>query len=340
MNSIGNSWGQDLKVAASLPPLREGDKLGEYLIVSDTINAGGFGRIYKAYQPIDGGRLHKVVAIKEFYVSELVEASNSYFLSIGLSDFDREEYLAVMFQYFQQETLMQKLFRVGTNVPMLYGGVSKDNGRYYYVMEYVEGATLREIVEKEGVIPESGAMRIIMPVARLLHRAHRRDMTHGDVSPNNIMLRKTTPVLIDFGNARGYMNYIRREIGEARLKSAGANLFNPIYFSDEQRHFFVDLDGNVPLMDVGTGGFVAPIDIQGTPAGDVYSLAATLFYILTGCWWNSENIRENEAKLSEVGVNNSTINAIQKVLCCRSGTIRDFLYDLPANYLVDKFLRN
>ena len=74
------------------------------------------------------------------------------------------------------------------------------------VMEYIEGETLASLVEREGILPESQALRYIRQIGEALAVVHQNGLLHRDVKPQNIMLRSRIDeaVLIDFGLAREF----------------------------------------------------------------------------------------------------------------------------------------
>jgi serine/threonine protein kinase len=59
----------------------------------------------------------------------------------------------------------------------------------FLVMEFVEGESLGQYIEREGKMPENEAIRIIAQVAQGLHRAHKQNLIHRDVKPDNILIR-------------------------------------------------------------------------------------------------------------------------------------------------------
>ncbi len=124
---------------------------------------------------------------------------------------------------------------------------------YCLVMEYITGQNLWETIEKKGALEESKALLYISQIGSALIEAHSKGLLHRDVKPNNIILNKNNweAVLIDFGLAREFIS-------------------NQTQAEDE------------PL----THGFAAIEQyIPGSTQGeftDVYALAATLYYLLTG----------------------------------------------------------
>jgi serine/threonine protein kinase len=125
---------------------------------------------------------------------------------------------------------------------------------HYLVMEFVEGETLGQRVEREGAIPEAEAIRIIAQVAQGLHRAHKQNLVHRDVKPDNILLGPDgVAKLADLG-------LVKEADTDLNLTKTGRGLGTPHFMAPEQfRHAkFAD------------------------PRCDIYSLGATLYQIVTG----------------------------------------------------------
>jgi serine/threonine protein kinase len=124
----------------------------------------------------------------------------------------------------------------------------------YMVMEYVEGESLGGRIERQGRMPEDEAIRLITQVARALHSAHKRGMVHRDVKPDNILLT------LD---------------GQAKLADLGL-----------VKEIETDLNLTQPGKGLGTPHFMAPEQFRNAknadPRCDVYSLAATLYMMVTG----------------------------------------------------------
>jgi serine/threonine protein kinase len=123
---------------------------------------------------------------------------------------------------------------------------------HYFTMEYVPGKPLSEVLEEPGPLDPLRAAVLMGHVAEALAVAHRAGVVHRDLKPANIMLGDTgRPIVVDFGLAR------RQQ--DLSLTRAGDVFGTPPYMSPEQ------INGE----EVG-------------PAGDVYSLGATLYHLLTG----------------------------------------------------------
>ena len=126
-----------------------------------------------------------------------------------------------------------------------------DDGRWL-VMEYVEGSTLAQLVRKRGRLSPDDAAPLLLQVADALVAAHAAGIVHRDVKPSNILVDPSGRVkLSDFG--------IARVTADPSLTQTGLVIGSPTYLAPE----------------VATGG-------KGGEAGDVWSLGATLFYVLSG----------------------------------------------------------
>ena len=126
---------------------------------------------------------------------------------------------------------------------------------HYFVMEYVEGATVHDLIAEKKRIDEATAIDITMQVAEALEHAHERGLIHRDVKPKNVMLAKGgVAKLADMGLARAVTDL------EAAEAEAGKAFGTPYYISPEQ------IRGEKEI----------------TPAADIYSLGATLYHMVTG----------------------------------------------------------
>lgn len=126
-------------------------------------------------------------------------------------------------------------------------------GRQYLVMEYVEGASLRQLLEARGPMPEAEVLRIGAQIAGALDYAHRQGVVHNDVKPENIIVTASGVAKVtDFGVAETVTRTLSPEEARALL---------------------------------GTIAYLAPEVMQGsTPdaRADVYSLGLTLYELLAG----------------------------------------------------------
>jgi serine/threonine-protein kinase len=134
------------------------------------------------------------------------------------------------------------------------------DGFHYFVMEYVEGMTLYDIMQPPPVgegrtFSEAEALDIMIQMADALAHAHQRNLIHRDVKPKNILLtRDGVAKLTDLGLARAM------DDKEAAESEAGKAYGTPYYISPEQIRGDVDIDYRA----------------------DIYSLGATMYHLVTG----------------------------------------------------------
>lgn len=105
------------------------------------------------------------------------------------------------------------------------------DGFLYYVMPYVEGESLRDLLQREGRLPLARAAEIVREVASGLAYAHAQGVVHRDIKPENIMLSAGHAVVADFGIARAID--ASRE-GDPQITGAGLAIGTPAYMSPEQ----------------------------------------------------------------------------------------------------------
>ena len=129
--------------------------------------------------------------------------------------------------------------------------VGEEDGAPYIVMEYVDGQTLREIIDEEGPFHPDDVAILIEQVAAALDYAHARGVVHRDVKPQNILIdRHGLAKVVDFGIAKG--------LSDSTLTEAGSGLGTVHYASPEQ-----------------ASGLLA------TPESDIYSLGVVAYEMLT-----------------------------------------------------------
>ena len=149
--------------------------------------------------------------------------------------------------------------------------VGEAGGLDFIAMEYVEGETLAERLEK-GTLPPGQAVRVVAEVAEALAKAHSLHIIHRDLKPSNIMLEKYgDTIVIDWGLGKTKGMIDKQTLDESLLQAPsesqsartqhGALLGTLQYMSPEQAHGDHDAVG---------------------PASDVYSLGATLYHLLCG----------------------------------------------------------
>ena len=230
--------------------LNKGKELqnGKYRII-DVLGQGGFGITYLALQV----KLNRKVAIKEFFMKEHCNRDeNSSFVSVP--SVGSRELVERFKQKFLKEAGLIASFD-NANIIRIHD-VFEENGTAYYVMEYLEGKSLKALVDESGALPEALAVKYIRQVAEALKEVHENNLLHLDVKPANIMLdKKGNAVLIDFGISKHY-----DEAGH-QTSSAGVGIS----------------EGYAPIEQYEAGALKTF-----TPVTDIYALGATLFFLLTG----------------------------------------------------------
>ncbi len=223
---------------------------GKTYRIERILGQGGFGITYLATDL----SLDLKVAIKEFFPKEYCDRdSTTSHVTLGTSSM--AEFV---------ERLKSKFLKEARNIAKLkYPSIIRilaafeENNTAYYVMEYIEGSTLSEMVKRSGPIGTSEALEYIEKVGEALEYIHGKKLNHLDVKPANVIIRNSDhePILIDFGLSKQY----DREGHQTSTTPTGIS------------------HGYAPYEQYKTGGLK-----EFSPQTDLYSLAATLYYILTG----------------------------------------------------------
>jgi eukaryotic-like serine/threonine-protein kinase len=200
--------------------------------LADRLGSGGMSNVYRATDLT----LERTVAVK--------------ILAEHLSDDER------FVARFRREALaVAKL--IHPNIVQVYD-TGIDESRHYIVMEYVEGRSGAQILQRHGPLEPEIAAEVGVQACAGLDYAHRRGIIHRDVKPGNLMIvggpvggGPMTVKLTDFG--------IARALAQTRITQVGSV--------------------------VGTAAYLAPEQVRGeeaTPATDVYALGVVLYQFLTG----------------------------------------------------------
>jgi serine/threonine protein kinase len=207
--------------------------LSERYELQDRLGSGGMSNVYRATDRI----LERTVAVK--------------ILAEHLSDDER------FVARFRREALaVAKL--IHPNIVQVYD-TGVDDGRHYIVMEYVEGRSGAQLLQRHGHLSASTTVEIGVQACAGLDYAHKRGIIHRDVKPGNLMVEggptaeggEMVTKLTDFG--------IARAAEQTRITQVGSV--------------------------VGTAAYLAPEQVRGeeaTPGSDVYALGVVLYQFLTG----------------------------------------------------------
>ena len=227
--------------------LLQGDK---YRIIR-ALGSGGFGITYLAEQVM----AERKVCIKEFFPAEYYNRdANGCSISLG-SQGSAKIMEAFKAKFIKEAKTIAKFDHA--NIIHIHD-VFAENNTAYYVMEYIDGESLSSVVKRHDALNEATAVSYIRQVAEALDYIHEQRIMHLDVKPGNVMLRSRDEraILIDFGLSKHY----DAESGEATSSSpvGVSHGFAPMeqYKSDGVREF--------------------------SPSTDIYSLGATLYYLVTG----------------------------------------------------------
>lgn len=227
--------------------------------ILDVIGSGGFGITYKAFikRKVNNIMTKPPVAIKEhFPASDCERASGTS--SISYSSTARQRVMASLKEFINEANCLRRIAGLHPNIVNV-NEVFEANNTAYYVMEYLEGKTLKQYVKEKGALSVSETLSIMMPVIEAVATLHRNKFTHLDLKPSNIMMEMDEfgdlrPVIIDFGLAKHY-----NPDGSATATTAASG-FSEGYAPVEQY-------SSVTVF---------------SPQIDVYALSATILFCLTG----------------------------------------------------------
>jgi serine/threonine protein kinase len=203
-----------------------GTVLGNRYEIMTEIGIGGMARVYKAKDRY----LQRIVAIK--VLKDEFREDTEF-----LKRFDTEAQAAASLTH--------------PNIVQIYD-VGRDNNRYYIVMEYVDGITLKEYIANKGSLDWRETIDISVQICSALSKAHNRNIVHRDIKPNNIIMTSDgVPKVADFGIARS----VSSETDTMTIDTIGS-----VHYSSPEQ---------------ARGGYT---DAQ----SDIYSIGVTIFEMVTG----------------------------------------------------------
>ncbi len=238
------AWGSAIAIwgVRSIRSLRreafEARKMGQYQL-KQLLGRGGMGEVYLAEHCM----LKRPCALK-LIRPEMADSSQN------LARFEREVQLTARLTHW--------------NTIEIYDYGRTDEGVFYYVMEYLPGMNLDEIVRMYGPLPNNRAIHFLTHVCDALAEAHSQGLIHRDIKPANIFAAKRGGMydvvkLLDFGLVRQTKFFADEESSQADIALEQSITGSPLYMSPEQAR------GDVP-----------------DARSDIYSLGAVGYYLMTG----------------------------------------------------------
>jgi serine/threonine-protein kinase len=212
----------------------EAGQLGAYRLIS-LLRAGGMGEVYVAEHCL----LDRPCAIKVIRPERAGDAT-------ALARFEREVRMTARLSHWNTVDIFD------------YGRTA--DGTSYYVMEYLPGLSLEEMVQRHGPLPAERVVHFLRQACRALREAHSIGLVHRDIKSDNFVVAQCGGVcdvvkLIDFGLVKA-----AAETPSARLPHEGGLSGTPLFMSPEQARAFDDVDAR----------------------SDIYSLGAVAYALLTG----------------------------------------------------------
>lgn len=220
---------------------------GKYLLGND-LGQGGFGITYRA-KNLQNGML---CCVKEYYPSGLLAGRKENGCLCLMDENHQKEFDQGKHRFLEEAKALQEL-RGNVSVVDIWD-YFEENGTAYFVMELLEGCNLRTF-QKEHT-PEQNfkmSVQMLFLIGSALVEVHRFGLIHGDISPENMIITKNGDIkLIDFGAARSFRQ------GE---KTEGYKIYLKPHYAPYEQYSMKLCQG---------------------PWTDLYALAATFYFIVTG----------------------------------------------------------
>ena len=223
--------------------------------IAEPLHSGGFGITYRATAKIMVGNIPQTATftIKEFFIGKICSRDANG--NVVVAPENQQAFKSAKADFKSEAEILHSL-KHDNIVPV--NEVFEQNNTVYYVMSYLGNVSLYQYVaENCGALEESQAKGIILPLTSALAYLHNRNILHLDIKPDNIMMVRhgntIKPVLIDFGQAMYFVNGKPKKDKGIRGYSKG---YSPLQLKQNVSTF--------------------------SPSLDIYSLAATLLYMLSG----------------------------------------------------------
>lgn len=240
-----SSCGYEMKDGKCIEDLKMFYKLRKRYVIGRSLGAGGFGITYVAYDLLTDNR----VCIKEYFPMGLV-IRNPDGITVQNTRQNRiDEFNHGIRRFMEEANIIKEMNNISGVVNVT--DCFEENGTAYYVMEYLDGIPLKKLVPEHGM-DFGTASGIIIKAGRTLDLIHKeKGYLHRDISPENIMiLASGRVVVIDFGSAKNF-------------------------FMSNSNYTITLKHGFAPIEQYSS------TDMQG-PFTDLYALASTYYFLLTG----------------------------------------------------------
>ena len=272
------------KAPASNYVMPWGTVLNGHYVVGRVLGQGGFGITYIGFDL----NLERKVAIKEYFPSGQVSRFSTMGTTLVWRDGEQAEKLRVsgMDSFLREARKMANMEDIPQIVRVRES--FRENNTAYIVMDYIEGKTLLSVLKEKGPMPWEQAKDIFFPAISAMEQVHREGLVHRDLSPDNLMLTAKGVRILDLGAAKDLSS--SNGASSAQVAKSGFSPFEQY----TQR---------------GASG----------PWSDVYAMAATIYYTLTGVIPPNANDRVEEdtldwSLLTRRGVPANVISALQKAM--------------------------
>lgn len=258
------------------------------------VNAGGFGIVYKAWDLT----LDKLMAIKEYFPGGIVTRQPGTAEVRVYSEKNRDRFLAGKNRFLIEARVISK-YRDHPSIVDVYD-FFEANHTAYMVMEYMEGLTYKNYIERVGgSVEEQLAINVTLALLDALREIHKDHIVHRDINPSNVFICGSGTVkLFDFGAAK--------------------------------------IEGT-PLPDTLTRGYAPPEQYSTTKeqgvVTDIYSVGATMYYALTGVKPEEATDREEKDKVKSPhqlnpqiskNISNAVMRAMALKPALRFQTVNEF----------------
>lgn len=272
-----------------------GRKLDEKYLLEAQLGTGGMGVVYRAQRLMIGDE----VAVKVMHPRQVSDPR-------AIARFRREAQVVTRLHH--------------SGVATVYDFGTTNDGFVYLAMELVAGENLRDLLNRQGKLPEQTALEIAAQLCDVLGAAHQLQIVHRDIKPENIIVQQTSAgvrvKLLDFGIAS------LRDGAPQRLTDTGSVLGTPHYMSPEQC-LGEALDGRADLYSLGIVLYemlcgVVPFDAEVTTAVIVHQVNQTPM-----------PLRERNAELTSA-VDAVVLKALAKPRAARPQTAQAFARELRA----------